>query len=425
MRPEDTQQKPRSIDGVSLPPAVPGAQNQPRQPEYRYDHELPAPKPHELLGEHALQETVVMPSVNPADSQSQSPLPAGGEEKPKKKKSFIKKLCIGLVILLVLVIAAVASLYVWYQQQLQPVDAASTDRVRLVIESGSTQRTIASQLKQEGLIKSRSAFIAYTEISGTKSQLKAGAYNLQKSESVPQIVDHLVSGKVDEFSITFLPGDTLANHRKRIIAAGYSAADVDAALQKQYDHPALVSKPASADLEGYIYGETYRFASSATPEDIIVRTLDELQKEIVAENLTAKLKAQNMNLFQGITLASIVQREVSSAADSAQVAQVFYSRIKQGMNLGSDVTYHYAADKMNVARDFNLDSPYNTRKYKGLPPGPIASPGLGALKAVANPAAGDFLYFVSGDDDKTYFARTNAEHEANVAKHCLEKCLLP
>lgn len=421
MRPEnDDQPKPRSIDGIS--PARSVGSN---TPEYRYDHELPAPKPHELLGEHALSSTVIPPKADasgvlPTDVDNQSTATP-----PRKKKSLFKKILIGLTILIVLAVAACTTMFIWYQQQLQPVDTTSSNAVRVTIQSGSTPRLIASQLKQQQLIRSQTAFIVYTEISGTKGSLMAGSYTLKQSESVAEIVDHLTSGVVDEFDLTFLPGDTLANHRKRIIGAGYSAVDVDAALNKQYDHPALATKPATSDLEGYIYGETYRFASSATPEDIIVRALDELQKQIIAQNLVAKLKAQNMTLFQGITLASIVQREVSSASDSAQVAQVFYSRIKQGMNLGSDVTYHYAADKMNVARDFNLDSPYNTRKYKGLPPGPIASPGLGALKAVATPAPGDYLFFVSGDDDKTYFARTNTEHDANVAKHCLKKCLLP
>ena len=96
--------------------------------------------------------------------------------------------------------------------------------------------------------------------------------------------------------------------------------------------------------------------------------------------------------------------------------------MKAGMTLGSDVTYQYAADKLGVARDPNLDSPYNTRKYKGLPPGPISSPGLSALQAAAAPASGDYLFFLSGDDNKTYFAHTNEQHEQNILQHCQKKC---
>lgn len=92
------------------------------------------------------------------------------------------------------------------------------------------------------------------------------------------------------------------------------------------------------------------------------------------------------------------------------------------MPLGSDVTYHYAADKLGVEPSPSLESPYNTRIHKGLPPGPIATPGLSALMAVADPASGDYLYFLSGDDDKTYYAKTEQEHQANIENHCKIKC---
>ncbi len=434
MRPDDIQPPKRSVDGVSLPPVntdgvVRPRPQPPRQPEYRYDHELPAPAPHKLLGELATQRAgaPVTPSgTGPALPTQEGAVSEQSLPKVKKKKSLWKILAISVGVLAVLIIAAAAGAFTWYQKQLEPAaSSAAASHTRIVVEEGSTPRLIADQLKETGLIRSRTAFLIYTELSGTKGSLKAGTYNLQPSESVQQIVDHLVSGKVDEFNLTFLPGDTLANHRKRIIAAGYSAEEVDAALKKTYDHPALASKPASADLEGYIYGETYRFASSATVEDILTRTFDELQTQIVENNLVAAYKKQGLSLYQGLTLASIIQREVSGESDMKQVAQVFYLRLKKGMMLGSDVTYHYAADKMGVARDYTLDSPYNTRKYVGLPPGPIASPGIGALQAAAQPATGDYLYFVSGDDDKTYFGRTNDEHEANVKAYCHEKCMLP
>ena len=132
-------------------------------------------------------------------------------------------------------------------------------------------------------------------------------------------------------------------------------------------------------------------------------------------------KENGLNLYQGITLASIIQRE-SIGGDEPQIAQVFYTRLSIGMMLGSDVTYQYIADKTGVARDINLDSPYNTRRYTGLPPGPIATPGLNALLAVASPAPGDYIYFLSGDDDVTYFATTLEEHEANIRNHCQQKC---
>ena len=112
----------------------------------------------------------------------------------------------------------------------------------------------------------------------------------------------------------------------------------------------------------------------------------------------------------------------AAGGDEAGIAQVFYSRLALNMPLGSDVTYQYIADKLGVPRDPNLDSPYNTRKYTGLPPGPISTPGKAALLAVATPATTDYLYFLNGDDNVTYFSKTLDEHEANIKNHCQIKC---
>ncbi|HRQ86485.1 MAG TPA: endolytic transglycosylase MltG, partial [Candidatus Saccharibacteria bacterium] len=139
------------------------------------------------------------------------------------------------------------------------------------------------------------------------------------------------------------------------------------------------------------------------------------------ENLKELYAAQGLNLYEGITLASIIQRE-AIGGDETQIAQVFFKRLSIDMPLGSDVTYQYIADKMGVPRDVNLDSLYNTRRFQGLTPGPIAAPGLAALKAVAHPADTDYLYFLSGDDDVTYFGRTLEDHERNIAEHCQLKC---
>ncbi len=343
---------------------------------------------------------------------------------PPKKRSKLKLffLCIG--VLCALVIAAAASAVWWYQEQLKPVDPASKEQVRVVIEEGSSPSRIASDLQASGVIRNNIAFSVYTKVSGSENNLKAGTFNLKKSETVQQIVDHLVSGKQDTFSIMFLPGDTLANHRKKLLAVGYSAAEVDAALAKQYNRPLFSGRPAGADLEGYIFGETYEFASSASVETILNRTFDEYEKYITAHDLVNGFKKQNLTLYQGITLASIVQREVVGEEDERQVARVFLNRMQAGMTLGSDVTYQYAARKLGVAPTPLLESPYNTRIKKGLPPGPIASPGAGALKAVASPGVNDYLFFLSGDDDVTYFAKTDAEHQKNIVNHCKKKCLI-
>jgi UPF0755 protein len=358
----------------------------------------------------------------PVSTEAPEESSAVDDVRPSKLKRLFKY---GALIAGALIILAVVAAGVWYQLSLRPAAASGEARVRIKVESGSSPREIASLLKQKNLIRSSLAFDVYTRLSGTRSKLQAGTYNLSPADTTNKIVDALVSGKTDLVSITFLPGATLAENRKALIDAGYTQQEVDTALGKTYSHPLFADKPASADLEGYIYGETYQFESTATVEQILGQTFDEYYKVIQVNDLVAKFNTQGLNLYQGITLASIIQREVATPSDMAQVAQVFLKRRAQDMPLGSDVTYQYIADKTGVPRDPGLDSPYNTRRYAGLPPGPISAPGLSALKAVGSPAAGNYLYFLSGDDDKTYFATTNEEHEANISAHCQVKCATP
>lgn len=381
-----------------------------------------------IINPNSVNSTQSVPSApSPSDLLFAVPLndvPSSPATPKPKKRSKLKIIVIIFLTLFVLAGVAAGAAFAWYQQQLSPVMADSSVRVRVVIESGSTPNTIARQLKSQEVIRSETAFLIYTQLTKTRDGLKAGTYNLRPSESLPQIVQHLVAGKQDEFSITFLPGDTLANHRKRLIEAGYGAAEVDAALAKRYDHPALATKPASADLEGYIYGETYRFLTTATVEDVLRRSFDELDKQIKKYDLINAYKKQDLTLYQGITLASIVQKEVSGPADSAQVAQVFLRRLAIGMPLGADATFVYAAKKAGQTPSVDFPSPYNTRIAKGLPPGPISSPGEQALLAVARPAGGDYLYFVSGDDGKTYFSSTLEEHQVLTRQYCQKNCAL-
>jgi UPF0755 protein len=397
---------PKRPTGPPKPSQV--AAPQPQQPP-QVRIEPPAPQP--LLEDHASLET------------------------PKKRRGWKWPLIISGIIVLILAIAAVAG-FAWYQHALSPVSSdKNANRVRLTIETGTTPSQIGSLLVEKKLIRSQSAFDIYTRLSRTQNKLQAGSYRLSPAESTQDIVKHLVSGNVDEFTVTFYPGATLtdttstAEDKKVDVTtvlkrAGYSESEITTALKKTYDHPLFADKPASTDLEGYIYGETYSFSTSASVEDILVRTFDEFYAKVKENNLVASFQAQGLNLYQGITLASIIQREVPGAKDQKQVAQVFLKRYREGMALGSDITAYYGADKLGERRTVAVDSPYNTRIHAGLPPGPIAAPGLSALIAVANPAPGDYLFFLSGDDDVTYFARTGAEHDANIANHCAVKCAM-
>jgi UPF0755 protein len=324
-----------------------------------------------------------------------------------------------------------------YNTQLAPVGGSSSELKKVVIAKGSTSSQIGKRLKDSSIVRSALAFDVYSRITGKNNILQAGTYRLSPAESTPQIVQHLLNGSVDQFSITFYPGATLtdatdtAKSKKYDITtilenAGYSRQEIQIALNQTYDTDTdkllFAGKPSNSDLEGYIYGETYNFNAGVTIHDILQRTLDEFYKQLKGDDLITGLTSHDLNLYQAITLASIIQREASDSQYQKQVAQVFYSRLGQDMVLGSDVTYQYIADKIGVARDTNIDSPYNTRRYAGLPPGPIAVPGLSALQAVADPASGDYLYFLAGDDGVMHFAHTIEEHEANKVNYCKTNC---
>ena len=328
-----------------------------------------------------------------------------------------------LVLSIVVAIAGIGALgaTVWYKQMLSPVDVNSQQTFRINIKEGMGSSDIAKTLEDNKIIKNSLAFSIYTRLHNSASKFKAGVYSVKSSQSVDEIINHLTSGKTDEIAITFYPGSTLNKKMKNS-----DGREVESVLLKAGFSDDQIKKAFAAK---YIYGETFYISPDETAEQVLQRSINHLEKIVKKYNLEEKFKARGLTLYQGITLASIIQREsigcgsgVETCEDQRKIASVFYNRLKANMPLGSDVTYQYIADKTGVERSPNLKSPYNTRIQKGLTPGPIASPSLSALNAAADPINSDYLYFLSGDDDITYFAKTNEEHEANVKAHCQKKC---
>jgi UPF0755 protein len=214
--------------------------------------------------------------------------------------------------------------------------------------------------------------------------------------------------------------------RARLIQSGFSAANVDKALDPaQYaGHPALVDKPAGATLEGYLYPDSFQKDSSTDPKSIIESSLDLMESHLTPD-LRKAFVAQGLNVYQGITLASIVEKEVSNPADRLLVAQVFLKRLRSDMFLGSDITAYYGAILAGQEPSVYYDSPYNTHLYKGLPPTPVSNVSENSLQAVAHPASTDWLYFVTGDDGVTHFSHTIEEHNAAAEKYCHKLCDRP
>jgi UPF0755 protein len=309
-----------------------------------------------------------------------------------------------------------------YQSNLKPVSNTETTHV-VTIQNGATVAEIADTLKSKGVIRSDWAFEWYIRNNQLREDLKAGTYVLQEKQSVSEIVDVLVKGKIATDLVTILPAKRLSQIRDGLIKAGYGEQEVNEALDpKQYaGHPALTDKPEQASLEGYLYPESFQKTGETTAKDIIRLSLDEMQLRLTPE-IRQAISKQGLTLHQGIIMASIIEQEVSAGQDRPQVAQVFLKRYRQGMQLGSDVTAFYGAIINNKEPSVGYDSPYNTRMHTGLPPGPISNVSDSSLKAIAFPAETDWTFFVAGDDGKTYFSKTLEEHQELTRKHCTKLC---
>ena len=296
------------------------------------------------------------------------------------------------------------------------------------IKRGETLTEVAGKLKEAKLVRSKISFELFARLNN-KTNLQAGMYSLSASMKIPEIVETMNKGVFAKtFSVMFVPGGTVSMAKKVLKNVGFSDDEINKAFAKDYsaDFPKLFAgKPAEADLEGFLYGETHIFDKGTSVEAILRRYLRDFEDKVVELDLAKKFEKFGLNLYQGITFASIVQKEtLNNLDDKKMVAGVFYNRMKAGMTLGSDVTYQYICDKLGLARDYTIDNPYNLRRYTGLTPTPIATPGVSTLQAVIEPAEHDYLFFLSGDDDKNYYATTSAGHELNIKNHCAEKCLI-
>ena len=334
-----------------------------------------------------------------------------------------KRTAVLIVVAVLLILSGAVAVRMVYDRALMPVSSRQSGAVLVEIPSGSSVQEIGSVLQSKGLIRQQWAFVRYVQNSPYRDELKAGTYGLQSSQSVPEIVEILARGAVATDLVTILPGARIDQVRAALVNSGFTPEEVDLALDPaQYaGHPALVDKPTEASLEGYLYPESFQKTSQTTPQDIIRASLDEMNKRLTPQ-WRAAVATQRLNVHQAITLASIVEQEVSNPADRPVVAQVFLKRFREGRPLESDVTVLYGAIKDGKEPSLQYDSAYNTFTNNGLPVGPISNVSEESLNAVANPASTQYVFFVAGDDGKTYFATTFEEHQTNVDKYCKTLC---
>ena len=333
---------------------------------------------------------------------------------PKKFKNITAKkwpkvvlICVAVVI--VALLGVIYGVRQTYLKNLKPVSAA-TEVVHITVPLGSAASSISEKLKQKGLIRSDWAFNWYVRSHEVRDDLQAGTYALNASMSVPEIVEIMVEGRIATDQVTILPGQKLDQVRSAFIRSGFNEASVDQALNPDsyLNHPALSDRPVGSSLEGYLYPETFQKTAETKPEQIIRLSLSEMAKRLTAERRSAYANA-GLSVHEAVTLASIVEHEVSKPEERAMVAQVFLRRLREGLRLESNATDGYPET-------------YNTYRIPALPPGPISNVTESSLDAVAHPSSTDWLYFVTGDDCITYFSHTLPEHEKLVAKHLKKGC---
>ncbi|HET8671890.1 MAG TPA: endolytic transglycosylase MltG, partial [Candidatus Saccharimonadales bacterium] len=287
--------------------------------------------------------------------------------RPQRRRAS-KRILIVVIAGIVLTVGATVAVRYLYDQNLKPVSENQKFQT-VVIEPGATVEEIAKELEGKGLIRSAWAFKLYVSSKEVRNALQAGTYELAPSQGIPEVVAQLTGGRVATNLVTILPGQRLDQVRKRLVQDGFSENEVTKALDPgQYaGHPALVDKPSSiTTLEGYVYPDSYQKTGNTNAETIIGASLDEMHKRLTPDIRSAFAK-QGLSTYEGIILASIVEKEVPSQSDRDQVAQVFLKRLRINMRLQSDATASYGAILDGVTPSSSYPSPYNTYRNAGLP----------------------------------------------------------
>jgi UPF0755 protein len=323
-------------------------------------------------------------------------------------------------LLFVLVIGGAAGLAV-YQRLTEPYRGYQEPEQFVEVPPGAGSRAIGDRLVSAGVVRDPWTFRLALYVSGQGRHLKAGEYRFDRPMTPAEVIAKIARGDVYVIHVTFPEGLTTAEMAKIFESSGLGPASafVDAAR-----HPAAIRDldPSATDLEGYLFPETYATPRRTDASRLVAQMVAGFEHALTPE-IRRAAAARQMSVRQLVTLASIVEKEAARPEERPLVAAVYANRLRLGIPLQCDPTVIYALVRVgrydgNLHKnDLSFDSPYNTYRYPGLPPGPIASPGRASLEAAAHPADADYLYFVSRNDGSHEFARTLAEHNRNVLKY--------
>jgi len=348
-----------------------------------------------------------------------------GRRRPKRWASRI--LIVTVFLVFIAVVAAVANKGVhWIQGRSTTTTtlAALGPSVRVVINPGMTATQVGTLLEEEGVIRSSAAFVDLVKSRGTESKLRPGIYRFSKGLELLQVVDNLERG---QGSSTF----------KLTIPEGMAASQVGALLTKDGtieggSYLELSGRPTKfvvpkvggaapkvTTLEGLLFPSTYYLLQGDGATELIGAQLAAFESK-TASLPWSKATALGLTPYEIVIVASLIEKEASIPDERAKVSAVIYNRLKKDMSLGIDATVRYAVDKWTgtlTSEDLAIDSPYNTRTIKGLPPTPIANPGVAALRAALEPADVDYLYYVLRDTDGHHFFTASYEEFLQAKKN--------
>jgi UPF0755 protein len=324
---------------------------------------------------------------------------------------------IALVTLVALIGAALAA-YAGFARVREPYMAFPPEGVFVDVPSGAGPTSIGERLAAAGVVRDTLTFRGAVWLSGRARDLQAGEYRFDQPLSALEVVDKLARGDVYRRVITFREGLTLIEMARAYEESGLGEAEAFLAAARD-PSPIRALDPEAADLEGYLFPETYQLRRDTPAAALVAQMVSNFERAFTPA-LREAARARGLTVRQAVTVASLVEKETAVAAERPLVAAVYLNRKRLGMPMQADPTVIFALQRAggfsgNLRRDdLQFDSPYNTYRYPGLPPGPIAAPGRASLEAAVAPADVDYLYFVSRNDGSHVFARTLSEHNRNV-----------
>ncbi len=289
------------------------------------------------------------------------------------------------------------------------------------VESGMTLKRVAQELSRQNLIRSASAFQAIALIQDKQKLIMVGEYHVSPSMLPVEILQRITSGKTVLHPVTIPEGYRITEIADLLEERGLANKEI---FLQQAKNVKLFEGIPTDSLEGYLFPETYHFGKFTPEATIVKKMIGTFKERALKQKFLKRAGEMGFSYHEIITLASLIEKETGKDSERKQISSVFHNRLKRNMRLQTDPTVIYAIDNFdgNIRkRDLKIDSPYNTYRYKGLPPGPIASPGLKSIIAALYPANTSNLYFVSRQDGSHQFSATLNEHNRAVQKYQLQR----